>query len=70
MIYRGREEKMNIRRFLLHSKKNVTYEGGEDEDGQFEDSNQEINHFGELLSESFLTEYDYMNSKFSNANIF
>ena len=49
---------------------NVTDEGEEEEDGQFEDTNQDINHFGEVLSEGFLTENDYLNSEYYVANIF
>ena len=49
---------------------NVIDEGEEEEDGQFEDTNQEINHFGELLTEGFLTEEDYLNYEYYDANIF
>ena len=32
---------------------NVNDEGEEEEDGQFEDTNQDINYFGELLTKGF-----------------
>ena len=34
---------------------NVNDEGEEEEDGMFEDTNQDINYFGELLTKGFLT---------------
>ena len=37
--------------------------------GQYEDSYQEINYFGDSLSEGFLTEHDYQNSEFFDANV-
>ena len=40
---------------------NVIDEGEGKEDEQYEDTNQDINHFGELLTEGFLTEEDYLN---------
>ena len=43
---------------------NVTNEVEESEDGKYEDSNKEINYFGDSLSEGFLTEHDYQNSEF------
>ena len=49
---------------------NINDEGKGEEDGQFEDTNQDINHFGELLTKGFLTEEDYLNSEYYDANIF
>ena len=53
---------MNIREFLLQN--NVVDEIEEGEYLQYEDSNQDMNYFGELLSEGFLTEHNYQNSVF------
>ena len=38
---------------------NVVDEIEEDEVSQYEYSNQDLNYFGELVSEGFLTEHDY-----------
>ena len=51
-------------------KSNVIDEGEAEEDEQYEDTNQDINHFGELLTEGFLTEEDYLNYECYDANIF
>ena len=48
---------------------NVADEAKEGEDLQYEDSNQDINYFGELLSEGFLMEYVYQNFYFFYSNI-
>ena len=50
--------------------KNVIDEGEAEEDEHYEHTNQDINHFGELLTEGFLTEEDYLNSEYYDANIF
>ena len=49
---------------------NVNDKGEEEEDGQFQDTNQDINYFGELLTEGFLTEEDYLNSEYYRMQIF
>ena len=49
---------------------NVVDEIEEDEVSQYEYSNQDLNYFGELVSEGFLTEHDYQNSEFFYANIY
>ena len=49
---------------------NVIDEGEEGEDEKFEDANEDINQFGELLTEGFLTEEEYLNSEYYDANIF
>ena len=49
---------------------NIVDEIEEGEDSQYEYSNQDMNYFGELSSEGFLTEHDYHNSEFFDANIY
>ena len=48
----------------------MVYENEEGEVSQYEDSNQDLNYFGELSSKGFLTEHDYINSEFFDANIY
>ena len=44
---------------LLH---NNVIDEGEIEEGFFEDPNQDMNYFGEQLTEGFVTEEDFFNS--------
>ena len=46
---------------------NETEEG---EDVQDEDLNQDVNYFGELSTEGFLIEDEYLNSEFFDANVY
>ena len=50
--------------------KNVTDEGEEDEEGQFEDTNPDINLLGDLLTEGFVIEEDFLNSEYYDADVF
>ena len=49
---------------------NVIDEGEEGEDEKFKYTNQDINHFGDLLTDGFLNEEYYLNSEYYDANIF
>ena len=49
---------------------NVTDEGEEYEEGQFEDINPDINLLGDLLTEGFVTKDDFLNSEYYDANVF
>ena len=42
----------------------------EGEVSQYEDTNQDLNYFRELLSDGFLTEHEYQDSQFFYANIY
>ena len=45
----------------------------EDEEGegmQDEELNQDMNYFGELLADGFITEDEYLNSEFFDANVY
>ena len=42
----------------------------EGEVSYYEDKNQDLNYFGELSLEGFLTEHDYLNFEFLDANIY
>ena len=49
---------------------NVTDEEELEEDEQFEDPDQDKNYFGEQLTEGFVTEEDFLNSEYYDADIF
>ena len=49
---------------------NVTDEGEIEEDEQFEDPDQDINYFGEQLTEGFVTEEGFFNFEYYDANVF
>ena len=49
---------------------NVTDEGEEEEEGQFEDTNPEINLLVDLLTEGFVTEEEFLNSEYYDADVF
>ena len=49
---------------------NVTHEGEEDEEGQFEFINPDINLLGDLLTEGFVTEEEFLNYEYYDANVF
>ena len=42
----------------------------EGEDMQDEELNQDMNYFGELSAEGFLTEDEYLNSEFFDAKVY
>ena len=48
----------------------MTDEAEEGGDVQDEYLNQDMNYFGEFSAEGFLTEDEYMNSKFFDANVY
>ena len=49
---------------------NVTDEGEEDGEWQFEDTNPDINLLGDLLTEGFVTEEEFLHSQYYDANVF
>ena len=49
---------------------NVTNEGEEEEEGQFEDTNTDINLLGYLLNEGFVIEEEYSNFEYYDAKVF
>ena len=49
---------------------NVIDDIEEGEVSQYEYTNQDLNYFGELLSEGFLTEHEYQDFEFFYANIY
>ena len=49
---------------------NVTNEGEEEEERPFEDTNLDINILGDLLTEGFVTEEEFLNSEYYDANVF
>ena len=54
----------------LDLQNNMINETKQGEDMQEEDLNQDMNYFGEFSAEGFLTEDEYLNSKFFNANVY
>ena len=49
---------------------NVTDEGEIEEEEFFEDLDQDMNCFGEQLTEVFVTEEDFLNSEYYDADVF
>ena len=49
---------------------NVADEEEVDEELLFEETDQDMNHFGEGLSEGFVTKEDFLNSEYYDADIF
>ena len=51
-------------------KNNVIDEGEIEEEQFFEDPDQNMNYFGEQLTEGFVNEEDFLNSKYYDADVF
>ena len=49
---------------------NVIDEGEIEEEELFEDPDQDMNYFGEQLTEGFVTEEDFLNSEYYDADVF
>ena len=49
---------------------NVVDEEEIDEEVTFEDIDQDMNHFGEILSEGFVTEEEFLNAESYDADMF
>ena len=49
---------------------NVADEGEIEEEEFFEDPDQDMNYFGEQLTKGFVTEEDFLNSKYYDADVF
>ena len=49
---------------------NVNDEGEIEEEEFFEDPDQDMNYFGEQLTEGFVTEEDFLNSEYYDVDVF